>query len=56
MAASERSMLAIVLAGSILLYVDLLRMRLDPLAIAVAGGLVVVASLSVGAFYASIDW
>ena len=49
-------MLVLLLAGSMLLYVDLARMRVDPFATAIAGALALLVSLSVGAMYASINW
>lgn len=49
-------MLVLLLAGSMLLYVDLARMRVDPLATAIAGALVLFVSLAVGTMYASINW
>jgi hypothetical protein len=56
MAAPERAMWFLLLSGSILLCVDLARMRFDPLATAVAGGLVVLACLSVGTISATTGW
>ena len=49
-------MVVLLLAGSILLCVDLARMRVDPLATTVAGVLVVFASMAVATMYASVEW
>ena len=56
MAAPERSLWFLLLAGSILLYVDLARMRIDPQATTAACGLVALACLSVGMSYAATGW
>jgi hypothetical protein len=56
MAASDHAIWIVLLAGSILLCVDLVRTRVDPLATAVAGGLVVLASLSIATIHTSMGW
>jgi hypothetical protein len=56
MAASHHAIWIVLLAGSLLLCVDLVRTRVDPLATVVAGGLVVLACLSIATIHASTGW
>jgi hypothetical protein len=56
MGASDHAIWIVLLAGSILVFVDLARMRIDPLATVVASGLVALAGLSVATIYMSTGW
>jgi hypothetical protein len=56
MAASHHAMWIVLLAGSILVFVDLARMRIDPLATVAASGLVALAGLSVATTYMPMGW
>jgi hypothetical protein len=56
MAASDHAIWVVLLAGSVLLCADLARMRFDPLATVVAGGLVVLVCLSIATAHTSVGW
>ena len=56
MAAAQHANWVVLLAGSVLLCADLARMRFDPLATVVAGGLVVLACLSIATVHAPVGW
>jgi hypothetical protein len=56
MPVSDQAIWVVLLAGSTVLCVDLARMRADPLATVVAGGLVVLACLSIATIHASTGW
>jgi len=56
MPASHQAISVVLLAGSVLLCSDLARMRVDPLATLVAGGLVVLACLSIATMHTAMGW